>query len=122
MVENPKLKERGLESRSTQDMETIVQAVEQIRSLHDSYVDTSFRQGLEAVWSQIKTYTDDQEHAPSVAAEFIAHAPNLLAELQKRVAPAHLPEDHIFFLEFYGGLSLYTGTREKSFINVEHNV
>ncbi len=81
-------------------MEKIVRAIEHIQLIPGAQVDRSFRQGVEAVLSQLQPWNTDVSYAE----ELIAAMQDRLRALQSCVKPCQLPEDYIFFLEFYGGL------------------
>jgi hypothetical protein len=94
-------------------MERLIQAVEQLRNLSDSDIDVdidvNFRQDKVAFRAQlyqslkyihpIRLITDkDIEQGALYTQEAIE-------ELRVKIAPYTLPEDYIFFIEYYGGIA-----------------
>jgi hypothetical protein len=89
-------------------MESVTRAVTRIQLVPRAHIDRSFRQGREAVVAQLRARTDDEVIDISVADIDIAHFREGINEICTWVAPNRLPEDYVFFLEFYGGLLIET--------------
>lgn len=80
-------------------MQSLKAIVEQIERLPDSGVDSNFRQGHAAVLQQLD-YQVDEVFLESAMQEVQED----LLTLKQKAIPHSLPEDYLFFLEFYGGL------------------
>jgi hypothetical protein len=91
-------------------MNDVIRAVDRIRSLPGTLVDRNFRQGRDAVLAQLNIRTEGEIDDVSVADEYIAHIQEGLAEVHAWVEPYRLPDDYVFFLEFYGGLFIETAS------------
>jgi hypothetical protein len=87
-------------------MDRVIRAVDRIRSQPGAHVDRNFRQGHDAVLAQIQSRLDKGDE-PFVD-EFIADGQKDIAQLHTIVAPHHLPDDYVFFLEYCGGLLIET--------------
>lgn len=86
-------------------MNNVIRAVERIQSVPGAQVDRNFRQGRDAVLAQAYYLrTDEGVNNMSVVGKYITHIQESLAEVHAWVQPYHLPDDYVFFLEFYGGL------------------
>jgi hypothetical protein len=83
-------------------MNAIEDIVERIRRLPEAYVDRSFGQGRDAFLRQLEQRTGRDEVA-SVDL-YIEGSRNTITGLVQKIAPYHIPDDYIFFLEYYGGL------------------
>jgi hypothetical protein len=82
----------------------VKEIVERIRLLPEAFVDCGFRQGRDAFLRQLESRTGkDEAHLVDV---YIEGCRETIAELVQRVAPYDIPDDYIFFLEFYGGLAI----------------
>ncbi len=84
--------------------------VERLRPLPGTYIDCGFRQGRDAVLKQFRQQLDqDAQYNVDRSAtidRFLSEMRNDIVELVKRAAPYELPEDYIYFLEYYGGLAI----------------
>ncbi len=80
-------------------MNQIKATIEQIKDLPNSEVDRNFRQGNLAVLEQLDFKTD-----LDFISETIDYLQNIIATLKKNALPNEIPDEYIFFLEFYGGL------------------
>jgi hypothetical protein len=89
-------------------MDDVTRAVERIESLPEAYVDRNYLQSYDAVLAQLRMRTEGRIDSMSEAEEYIAHIREGLAKVQAWVAPWQLPEDYVFFLEYYGGLMIST--------------
>lgn len=79
-------------------------AVEHIQRIPGAYVDCSFRQGRDKVLKQLNERSGRDEKDLLDAS--IRDIQNTIVELIQEAAPYHIPDDYIFFLEFYGGLAI----------------
>jgi hypothetical protein len=80
----------------------VIQVVECIRSIQGANVDCSIRQGRDKVLDQFLL-------SFGIASEQdIVNLEDALVELPSWVAPLNLPDDYLFFQEFYGGLGIHT--------------
>jgi hypothetical protein len=80
-------------------------AVERIRLLPEVYVDCSIRQGREAILEQLRER--DGSIADRIVDAFIAEdIQDTIATVVRKAEPYEIPDDYIFFLEFYGGLAI----------------
>ena len=83
-------------------MDGVIQVVECIRSIQGANVDCSIRQGRDKVLDQFLL-------SFGIASEQdIVNLEDALVELPSWVAPLNLPDDYLFFQEFYGGLGIHT--------------
>jgi hypothetical protein len=83
-------------------MNRVIQAVERIRIIPESRVDCSIQQGHEAVLEQFQLSFGEASE------DDITNLRQALIELHTWVAPHRLPDDYVFFQEFYGGLTIRT--------------
>jgi hypothetical protein len=90
-----------------------IDVVERIRHPPNAQLDCGFRQGSEALFKQYFSQLNDEAvYHPEIyatdreqdARDFIQEAQRELARFVQLVLPHSLPEDYLFFLEFYGGL------------------
>lgn len=87
-------------------MKKIIDAIDRLQLTPKAHIDRNFRQGREAVFSQLYQRTMGGEKDTSKADQFIRGAEQDIASLHTWVTPYHLPDDYVFFLEFYGGLEI----------------
>lgn len=80
------------------------EAVKRIQLLSGAFVDCSFRQGRNAVLKQLEERTGRDEEA--FVDVYIQEMQDTMATLIHKAVPYEVPEDYIFFLEFYGGLAI----------------
>ena len=95
-------------------MDSVIRAVDRIRAIPGADVDRNFGQGRQAVrdqiemqWTDLKRRGELREIPTDYDAqcdELITVAQEERAKLHNLVAPHHLPDDYVFFLEYYGGL------------------
>lgn len=71
----------------------------------DSYVDSNFGQGREAVLKQLEKFGGQPE---TFVNRGIEEAKAAIAGLIERAIPYTIPDEYIFFLEYYGGLAIDT--------------
>jgi hypothetical protein len=82
----------------------VIEVIERIQRFPDAFVDCSFRQGRDAILRQLNERTgEDEEAFVDVTIEGIQ---DTIATLIQKAAPYDIPDDYIFFLEFYGGLAI----------------
>lgn len=80
-------------------------AVERIQLLPEAFVDCSIRQGRDAVLKQLRER--DGSIADRIVDAFIAEdIRDTIATVAGKAKPYEIPDDYIFFLEFYGGLAI----------------
>jgi len=88
----------------------IIEIIEKARFQPWIYIDTSFRQGKEAVLEQIihKLDQEDRYHINREATieQTLIRMQNSINELVQHARPYELPDDYTFFLEHYGGLAI----------------
>lgn len=88
-------------------MDSVIKPVERIRMLPGAFVDVNYKQSRELFARQLAKRLD----VATVAAEAIEKDMETLqsdvAELVGKVEPYALPEDYLYFLEYYGGLSVW---------------
>jgi hypothetical protein len=87
-------------------MENVIRAIGRIQLIPGAHVDRNFGQGRDAVVKQHQIRLEKEQ--VSFIDEFITESQQAIGELHAWVAPYHLPEDYVFFLEFYGGLQIKT--------------
>ena len=85
-------------------METIKTIVEQIRRIQNSNVDVGILQGNKEIIDQFKRqcYQVDELAVPSMVQE----AQDDIVNLKQKMLPYKIPEDYLYFLEYYGGLMI----------------
>lgn len=71
----------------------------------DSYVDSNFGQGREAVLKQLEKFGG---RPGTFVDRGIEEAKAAIAGLIERAIPHTVPDEYIFFLEYYGGLAIDT--------------
>lgn len=86
----------------------IIVAVESISHLPGARVDCNFGQDSEAFAQQFSRF--GREPIDDYSA-YVARGKSEIAELKELVSPYILPEDYLFFLEYFGGLALQSATR-----------
>ncbi len=85
----------------------LTDVVEKLRPFSWAYIDTGFRQGRNAVLKRYQEqFEQTEEDSSRYAEEFLSMAPNAVIDFAKRLAPYDIPEDYIYFLEYYGGLAI----------------
>lgn len=95
---------------------TLSEAVEQIRSLPDAYIDSSFRQGREAIRIQLSLRSGKDEE--DSVDNYIEDIQNTITELINKAKPYTIPIDYIDFLSIYGGLLISTDFYNFSVLGV----
>jgi hypothetical protein len=88
-------------------MDNVTHALKYIQLIPGAHVDRNYRQGHDAVLAQLQLLDGKEETTPIVDA-MITKSQEHLAQLRIWVAPHHLPEDYVFFLEFCGGILIKT--------------
>ncbi|MBI1881258.1 MAG: hypothetical protein HYR94_24015 [Chloroflexi bacterium] len=83
---------------------SIKEIVDRIKLLPESFVDVSYRQGRDKVLKQLNKRTGENESA--WVDVFIEDSQNTIQKLIQKVTPYIIPDDYIYFLEFYGGLAI----------------
>lgn len=83
---------------------TLRESVNRIKLLTGASVDANYRQGRDKVIEQLNERTG--KNASGSVDIFIKNSQDAIPELTQAVAPHNIPEDYIFFLEFYGGLAI----------------
>ncbi len=100
--------------------QTVMNIIEPQRGLPGRHIDVGYRQGREAVLEQfhreyppeeqfLQAYAPDerfQKDYASLADRLMTKMPAEIEELIKLARPYPLPEDYLFFLAYYGGLSI----------------
>ncbi len=106
-------------------MEQVINAVGKIRLLPGALVDYGFRQGYDAVYKQFISLLDNgtvwhpeiyEADWEGEAKDYIAAAPEVISKLKRMASPYRLPDDYLFFLEFYGGLSIKTDIKVSNVV------
>lgn len=82
-------------------MNNLQAIVEQIRNLPSSGVDINFRQGRVEFRQQLNLFGQVDE---SFINDTIEQFEEIITTLKQNALPYKIPEEYIFFLEFYGGL------------------
>lgn len=84
----------------------IKRVIKQIKELPDSGVDCNFKQGVQAVINQLDYQVDEE-----FVAKQVVRLEAVIANLKGNAQPQKIPEEYIFFLEYYGGLYINNGER-----------
>jgi hypothetical protein len=82
----------------------VIQVVERIRLLSEAFVDSSIRQGRDTILEQLRERGGPT--ADKIVDAFIAEISDTIATVVGKAKPYEIPDDYIFFLEFYGGLAI----------------
>jgi hypothetical protein len=88
-------------------MLSVINPIERIRQLPGAFVDINF--GQNDLWryrQQWARSSGGEIGSEESAAETIEISKEMIADLSARTAPFKLPEDYLFFLEYYGGLNV----------------
>lgn len=81
---------------------SVIEIINRIQLLPEARVDANFRQGQDEILKQLNKRTGEDASASVVS--FIENSQNAIPELTQKVMPYDIPDDYIFFLEYYGGL------------------
>ena len=87
-------------------MQEVISAVERIRLLPDATIGCNFSQGRQAVADYLRAMKRTAELTNLDA--IISKCKTRSRRLRELVAPYSLPEDYLFFQDYYGGLVLET--------------
>lgn len=85
-------------------MDYIVEVTQQIERIPGARVDHNYLQGHDAVYSQLYNRSEGKIKSLAEVDEFILDSQQALTDIRNFVFPRVLPDDYVFFLEFYGGL------------------
>lgn len=97
-------------------MKGLIQAVEQLRNLSNAHVDidVNFRQDKELFRAQLHRRLRDIYPNHLVTDDDIEqsvfYTREGIEELKAKISPYNLPEDYIFFIEYYGGIAVTNET------------
>jgi hypothetical protein len=94
------------QAKEIRTLKAVVEAAERIRRLPDVFVDCGVGQGRDAFQKQLEERSGKDESA-SVDGH-IDDLRSTIEELAMRATPYGLPDDYVYFLEFYGGLAIDT--------------
>jgi len=83
----------------------IITVVERIQSLPHGFVDSNFGQGHNLALKQLSQRRG--QNAVTTIDSFIRNSQRGISALIQSAKPYELPEDYIFFLETYGGLTIW---------------
>jgi len=95
----------------------VMSVVEQLRRENGAHIDVSVGQGRDAVRKKLQERLGERVAEP-VLDKALSEIQKALAELAQRLRPYELPQDYLFFLEYYGGLFLESGAHYFAVLGV----
>jgi len=84
----------------------ITTIIEPVRNQQNIFVDYGFRQGQDKILQVLKQ--QNEEYTKSFVEAGIADSKEIIHDLIQKTKPYTIPENYIFFLEFYGALWIET--------------
>jgi hypothetical protein len=88
-------------------MDSVINAVERIRQLPGAFVDVNYRQSRELFAKQMAGRMGVEALSSHEIDQDIAGLQGDIVGLAAKVEPYDLPENYVFFLEYYGGLAVW---------------
>lgn len=85
-------------------MNQVILAVKKIQTISDALVDCNYLQGGDKLIAALRKRTGDD--VPFPLEEILNDYREDITAIKEWVKPYHLPDDYLFFLEYYGGLAI----------------
>jgi len=87
-------------------MNRIDKSIEQIRLFPNSQVDCGTEQGSDVFFSHLHKHLSVPEMLDLPFDWYVAETKRCLIEIQDTINPYSLPEDYLFFLKYFGGITI----------------
>ena len=91
----------------------ITETIKRLQETPDAYIDVSYLQGRDAVLNQLNKRSGDDESL--WVDSYLNDIEHTINDLIERIKPHSLPDDYLYFLSYYGGVSI---EHENSYFQV----
>lgn len=94
-------------------MKSVINAIEKIKTISGSQVDTNYLQGLHVFTSYVSHLNEEGLVFPPLdnPDKLIEYGQSIFQEILFWMQPYRAPRDYLFFLQYYGGLQLSLSDR-----------